>query len=144
MSEEQDIRQLLNDGITAAREGDKERARVLFEEVVAQDPENEKGWFWLASVAATDEERIVYLGNVVQINPGNERAQVLLDRLEAKQDSRPHSAMDEEIIPGVSRRISVLSRSRSSSNCVSSALRSSSSIWASDQRPSPFSPAKAW
>jgi len=69
LSQEPDLQQLLRDAITAAREGDKERARILFEEIVAEDPQNEKAWFWLASVAETDEERRVYLGNVVQINP---------------------------------------------------------------------------
>ena len=108
MSQEPDVKQLLRDAITAARENDKERARVLFEEVVAQDPQNEKAWFWLASVAETDEERRVYLGNVVQINPNNERAQALLDKLESRQEHRPKSSLDEELIPGISRRLAII------------------------------------
>ena len=108
LSQEPDIQQLMRDAITAAREGDKERARILFEEIVAQDPQNEKAWFWLASVAETDEERRVYLGNVVQINPNNERAQALLAKLEARQEHRPKSSLDEEIAPGITRRLAII------------------------------------
>ncbi len=101
-----DVQQLLRDGITAAREGDKSRARTLLDEVVAQDPENEKGWFWLASVADSDEERMVYLGNVITINPDNERAQAILERLEARQAGETEkSGLDEEVMPGISRRV---------------------------------------
>ncbi len=107
MSEEKELQRLLRDAITAAREGDKARARVLFQEVVERDPENEKGWFWLASLAETVEERRLYLGNVVQINPNNERAQALLDRLEASQEKKAPSPLDEEIMPGISRRLAI-------------------------------------
>jgi Tol biopolymer transport system component len=39
------------------------------------------GWFWLASVVETDDEKRACLGNVVVINPKNERAQRLLNEL---------------------------------------------------------------
>ncbi len=108
MSQEKDIQRLLNDAITAARRGDKAQARQLFEQVVELDPQNEKGWFWLASLVETDEERIAYLGNVVQINPNNERAQAILARLEAKQAKKDQpSPLDEEVAPGISRRVLV-------------------------------------
>ncbi|NDJ78082.1 MAG: hypothetical protein GYB65_17680 [Chloroflexi bacterium] len=79
------IEQLLKDGIQAARANDKATARSYLEQVVELDQHNEKGWFWLAAVVETDEEKRVCLGNVVVINPNNQRAQRLLDQLDRKQ-----------------------------------------------------------
>ncbi len=95
----------MRDAITAAREGDKDRARTLFEEIVERDDKNEKAWFWLASLAEEDETRIIYLNNVLAINPANERAQSILTSLETRQKKAAKSALDEEVIPGVSRRV---------------------------------------
>ena len=75
------IEELLREGIDAAKAGDKEKARAKLQEVVALDQYSEKGWYWLASVVETDEEKKVCLGNVVVINPDNERAQQMLDQL---------------------------------------------------------------
>jgi Tol biopolymer transport system component len=74
----------LREGIVAARSGDRKKTREIFEKIVELDENNEKGWFWLASVVESDEERRLYLGNVVTINPSNTRAQELLERLEAQ------------------------------------------------------------
>lgn len=76
------VDKLLSDGIKAARAGDKEQARQLLQQVVEIDQYNERGWFWLASVVESDAERRTCLGNVVLINPDNQRAQVLLEQLE--------------------------------------------------------------
>ncbi|MEO8613124.1 MAG: hypothetical protein ABI690_34850 [Chloroflexota bacterium] len=101
MSEEQNVQKLLRDGIEASRAGNKAEARKLFEQVVELDDKSEKGWFWLASVVETDEERKVCLGNVLFINPNNERAQKAMEQLQSKDKKKQQ---DEEIIPGVTRR----------------------------------------
>ncbi len=94
------ISELLRKGIAAAREGDKATARDLFQQVVDLDEENEKGWFWLASVVETDDERRTCLENVLHINPDNERAQQIL----AQVNARARQTVDqEEVIPGVTR-----------------------------------------
>jgi hypothetical protein len=84
------IEQLIKEGIAAAKAGDKATARTKLREAVALDQYSEKGWFWLASVVDSEEERRVCLGNVVVINPTNERAQQMLDKLTgaAEDDSR--------------------------------------------------------
>jgi hypothetical protein len=101
VSEEQNIQNLLRQGIEAAREGKKAEARKLFEEVVELDDKSEKGWFWLASVVETDEERKVCLGNVLFINPNNERAQKAMEKLQTSDKKRQQ---DEEVMPGITRR----------------------------------------
>ncbi|MBI1259245.1 MAG: hypothetical protein GC204_17400 [Chloroflexi bacterium] len=106
MSTPNDIAELLRKGIEAAREGKREVARGLFEQVVELDEKSEKGWFWLASVVESDEERRICLGNVLHINPNNERAKRALDTLQAQAKSaKPAPPVDqEEVLAGVTRR----------------------------------------
>lgn len=101
MSEQKDIQQLLREGIEAARANDKETARQKFEEVVERDENNEKAWFWMASVVETEEEKRVCLGNVLFINPDNEKARQFMARLDSRKRAEEGA---KEVIPGVSRR----------------------------------------
>lgn len=101
MSEETNVQELLKQGIELAREGNKAEARKLFEQVTELDDQNEKGWYWLASVVTTDEERRICLSNVLLINPNNERAQKLMAQLEAKAAK---SKSEEEVFAGITRR----------------------------------------
>lgn len=101
MSEQNNIQDLLRQGIEAARSGDKAKARELLQQVVDLDEQNEKGWFWLASVVQTDEERRVCLANVLFINPNNERAQKAMEQIEARSKQKQDAV---EVIPGVTRR----------------------------------------
>jgi hypothetical protein len=97
---QQDPKQLLRDGIEAAREGDRQKARDLLEKVVELEENNEKGWLWLASVMDSDEERRICFANVLQINPDNERAQKEMAKIESRLNK---TKADEEVMPGVSR-----------------------------------------
>ena len=80
------------------------RRADFFEQVVELDEKNEKGWFWLASVVDTDEERRICLSNVLHINPNNERAKRALDALQAKAKEQKTAAEAEEVVAGVTRR----------------------------------------
>ncbi len=101
MSEEQNLQDLMRQGIEAAREGKKAEAKVFFQQIVDLDEKNEKAWMWLASVVETDEERRVCLSNALFINPNNERAQTLMAKLDVRSQQQKQ---DEEVIPGISRR----------------------------------------
>lgn len=100
---ENNVADLLRRGIDAARDGDRATARQLLEQVVELDEKNEKGWFWLASVVDTDEERRVCLRNVLHINPNNERAKAALDKLEARIARNTELGDKTEVAPGISR-----------------------------------------
>jgi TolB protein len=76
------VEELLQQGIKAARAGDKTAARALLEKVVELDERSEKGWFWLAAATDDIEEKKICLGNVLVINPDNQRARRLLEQLE--------------------------------------------------------------
>lgn len=96
-----DITELLKQGIEDTRAGRRAAAREKFERVVELDENNEKGWFWLASVVDTDEERRICLANVIHINPNNDRARKALDALNTKQKEQVSEA---EVMPGITRR----------------------------------------
>ena len=67
-------KQLLQQGIAAARAGQSGQARQLLQEAVRRDPRNEAAWLWLSSVAKDPPERIFCLKKVLEINPANENA----------------------------------------------------------------------
>lgn len=100
-----EIQNLLKQGIEAARAGDKDTARSLFLQVTEADMNNERAWLWLANIAEDEAEQRVYLANVLQINPENERAQKMIERLDGKSKASSH---DDEIIPGVPRKQAIL------------------------------------
>jgi len=77
------IDNLLKQGITALKSGQKAQARSLLEQVVQQDERNELAWLWLSGAVDTDEERRLCLENVLLINPDNDIAKQGIKQLNA-------------------------------------------------------------
>lgn len=71
MAESDTILQL---GIEAAREGNREEARNLFSLLTRQEPNNVQAWLWLAGVAEGPEERRAALEKVLALDPQNDMA----------------------------------------------------------------------
>lgn len=65
---------LLQQGITAAKAGQKNEAFQLLQQTVKLDPRNETAWLWLSSVARTDQERVFCLKQLLAINPQSDMA----------------------------------------------------------------------
>ena len=65
---------MLREGVRAAQEGKRAEARQLLLRVTEADSESENAWLWLASISEYPEELLVFLNNVLRINPQNERA----------------------------------------------------------------------
>lgn len=78
---ESDVKDLLDEGIAAAKRGESDRSRDLLLRVVAIDMENESAWLWLSSVVDSDEDRLICLQNALVLNPENEPAKRGLERL---------------------------------------------------------------
>lgn len=78
MAESDSILQL---GIEAAREGNKEEARNLFRLLTRQEPQNTQAWLWLAGVAENREERQAALEQVIELEPENQMARKGLEAL---------------------------------------------------------------
>ncbi len=70
-----DIAGWLNEGIAAAKSGDRERARMLLTQVVTQDERNIHAWLWLSGVVDSLEDREICLENVLSLDPQNPVAQ---------------------------------------------------------------------
>jgi tetratricopeptide (TPR) repeat protein len=71
VSDEQ-AQQLLEQGIQAAKNGQKDQARKLLQRSLKLDQHNDSTWLWLASVGRDKRERLLCLQKVLQINPENE------------------------------------------------------------------------
>ena len=65
---------LLEAGIRAAKNGERSAARTSLLECTELDPQNESAWLWLASISEYPEELLVFLKNVLSINPTNQKA----------------------------------------------------------------------
>ena len=74
----------LQAGIAAAKAKDVPTARRLLRAVVADDPANEHGWLWLASVCDSPREAMAHLKRVLGINPQNKAAKKGVEYYEAK------------------------------------------------------------
>ena len=81
------LEQLLQIGIQSARQGNAENARVIFQQVLDTDKNNERAWLWMASVAETSADRQRYLRTVLTINPDNHTAQRELKKVESRRQS---------------------------------------------------------
>lgn len=71
--------------ITAIKAGDQAKARSLLQLALADDPENERAWQWLAVVADTSEEQQRCLYRALSINPSNETVREALQQLSAQE-----------------------------------------------------------
>lgn len=71
---EKTVAQLLQAGVKAAQEGNRTEARRTLLQVTEADPRSENAWLWLASISEYPEELLVFLNNVLDINPHNARA----------------------------------------------------------------------
>lgn len=70
----EEIKSLLDEGIQAAKNGNRAEAHRLLSRVTETEPENETAWLWLASGSEYPEELLAFLRRVLEINPHNERA----------------------------------------------------------------------
>ena len=92
MAESDTILQL---GIEAAREGNREEARNLFGLLTRQEPDNAQAWLWLAGVADGPEQRRAALERAVELDPTNEMA---IKGLQA-MGVNPTVKLDDAVVP---------------------------------------------
>lgn len=74
----------LQAGIDAAKAKDIATAKRLLRTVVADEPKNEHGWLWLASVSDTPVEAKAHLERVLYLNPNSKAARKGIEYYEAK------------------------------------------------------------
>ena len=73
-NDQEKFAEYLNAGVKAAQSGDRKTARRNLMSALDIDAQSENAWLWLASISEYPEELLVFLNNVLDINPKNERA----------------------------------------------------------------------
>jgi hypothetical protein len=73
---------LLQEGITAVRNGNKKQGAEKLMELVKQDSRNAEAWFWLAAATDNQEEAAQCLRRALRIDPGHTRAKQALESIE--------------------------------------------------------------
>ncbi|MBN2304073.1 MAG: hypothetical protein JXQ72_06345 [Anaerolineae bacterium] len=87
------LEQLMQLGIQTAKEGHKQNARVIFQQILDADKQNERAWLWMAAVAETPAKRVQYLNTVLRINPNNATALRELQQMRQKQETSNNQAL---------------------------------------------------
>jgi CheY-like chemotaxis protein len=75
--------EILQMAIRCAKQGQRAVARTLLAQVCSREPNNESAWMWRASLAETADEGLVYLEQVLRLNPANPKALAWLEKATA-------------------------------------------------------------
>ena len=78
--------------VAAHEEGSDDLAQQCLDDALAHDNDCEMAWFWKASLAKSDDDKLEFLGCVLEINPENHEA---LDAVTAITRSRSQAAFEE-------------------------------------------------
>lgn len=78
--------ELLQLAIKAAKEGQKDGAKMMFRQIYSRDKRNETALMWLAKLATSKKEREEWLTKALELNPTNEIAKKALEKM-AYRDS---------------------------------------------------------
>ncbi|MCC7447675.1 MAG: hypothetical protein IT324_09675 [Anaerolineae bacterium] len=84
---------LMRLGVRAAKEGNKQGARLFFQQVLDEDKRHENAWLWLASLADNETDKRRYLETVLRINPDNPTAKRQLGQLNRAVQSGEGASM---------------------------------------------------
>jgi Tfp pilus assembly protein PilF len=73
--------ELFNMAVNAAKQGQRNGAKVMFSQVLDQDPNNIKAMMWMAKITSNSTERRKWLEKVLAIKPNYAPAQQILDKM---------------------------------------------------------------
>lgn len=86
----------LKEAIAAARTGDKVTAQRQLTELLAEDPQQEQGWYLLSLLVDSPQKQAAYLGKTLALNPDHEKAKEQLAALQATETLAPTTTIAEE------------------------------------------------
>ena len=66
---------LLRQAKTAVQQNNKHQARQLLQQAVRQDPQDYRGWLWLATVAQSPQASLEYINRAEMLAPNNDTVQ---------------------------------------------------------------------
>ena len=85
--------ELLQMAINAARAGNKKPARLMLEQVLKQDKNNERAMMWLAKIADSKAERREWLQRAVSVNPNNDQARDALKSMAYRRSAKDNRVL---------------------------------------------------
>ena len=80
--------QLYQMAVEAAKNNQKQPARMMFQQILQQDKQDTRAMLWLAKIAATPQERAKWLRRVLKLDPKNKTARKALSKLENLDNAR--------------------------------------------------------
>ncbi|MBC6936134.1 MAG: hypothetical protein DWB42_09870 [Chloroflexi bacterium] len=85
--------ELLQMGIRAAKAGNRDAARITFQQILSQDKRNERAMMWMAKIAESPAERKKWLNRVLAVNPENESARRTLQKMAYKRSAKENRTL---------------------------------------------------
>lgn len=86
----------LNEAIAAIKSGDKKTGGSILSQLLKENPKNERAWLWLYKCVDTPEKKRYCLKKAIEINPNNQKAKEVLEKLLAKDELYTGSIIIEE------------------------------------------------
>jgi tetratricopeptide (TPR) repeat protein len=87
---------LVQQGIDALKDGDRDTAHDLLTQATQDNPDNAKAWYYLAAAAKSEGERRQALERVVEIMPENEKARAALAKMDAEAQASQTSEAEDD------------------------------------------------
>ncbi|KXK14355.1 MAG: hypothetical protein UZ15_CFX003003089 [Chloroflexi bacterium OLB15] len=88
-----DREQLLKMAISTAKQGNKQAARMMFQQVLSGDSRNERALMWMAQLSETKTERVQWLNRVIAVNPLNEQANDALRKMQYSSSAKDNRVL---------------------------------------------------
>lgn len=85
---------LLQLAIAAAKRGDADSARMMFNQILADDKNNERALMWMAKLSADNrDEMAMWLNRALAVNPNNQTAKDALAKMKNKSSARDNRVL---------------------------------------------------
>ena len=85
--------ELLQLAVKAAKDGQKDGAKMMFRQIHSRDKRNETAIMWLAKLAGSEKERISWLTKALELNPTNEAAKKALDKMNYRDSANQNKTL---------------------------------------------------
>lgn len=85
--------ELLQMGIRAAKAGNREAARITFQEILSKDKHNERALMWMAKIASSKAERKKWLSRALLVNPDNSLARRQLHKMDHSEAAKQNRVL---------------------------------------------------
>jgi hypothetical protein len=76
--------ELYNLAVETAEKGNKQSARVMFRKILGEDKRNTRAMLWLAKIAGSEKERVMWLNKILDVNPSHEGALTALNKMKRR------------------------------------------------------------